>query len=413
MPRHWDLDTYVVMRIDGGRGAPHGGGLLQSARSSGGARSEAGLARISVEGAKLTNGQREKVDEDPRQLTVPTMPVALVAPLAASDADDEHALEAAKAKGWSWGVEAVGALNAHNNGEDVVVAMLDTAVNMDHAAFRGVSFTTRDFLTHPANPDEKPPTHGTHCLSTILGRDVDGVRIGVAPGVPRALVGRVLDNDGCGGNLEVISALQWAATEGADVISMSLGFDFIGMARTLKDAGWPEEVAFSRALQAYSDNVRRFDSMIAALANNPGPDGETPLIIAASGNDSRRNENPDYVIDVKMPAATKQVISVGAVARDGTVAPFSNRRPRLCAPGVGIVGANANDPNGLVAQNGTSMACPHVAGVAALWWRHSLLTTGAAMADDVAANLVGSARKIDGAQVRECGRGVPQAPQRE
>jgi subtilisin family serine protease len=72
------------------------------------------------------------------------------------------------------------------------------------------------------------------------------------------------------------------------------------------------------------------------------------------------------------------------------IAPFSNINPTLCAPGVGIVSANFK--GGLVAKNGASMACLHVAGAAALWWQSSRDKIGHASGDVVRAQLVASAR---------------------
>jgi subtilisin family serine protease len=216
--------------------------------------------------------------------------------------------------------------------------------------------------------------HGTHCAGTIFGRDVDHVRIGIAPGVTSALVGKVLDDRGGGTTDALFRGLQWAVDEGANIISLSLAFDFPGMVASLERDGWPSELAVSRGLEAYRGSLRMFDTWMMFLRSREA-EGRDALVVAATGNESR----PKYRLAASLPAAAQGVVSVGALGSGARreVAVFSNSLPTVVAPGVDIVSAKCG--GGLTTMSGTSMATPHVAGVAALWWQ--------AQADKIGPNL--------------------------
>jgi subtilisin family serine protease len=287
----------------------------------------------------------------------PSIPMKLVTPM------DSHDLPSPSTAGTAWGVKAVGADTSPFTGDGIIVAVLDTGIDRSHPAFTGMQLVEKDF-TGGGNGDTHG--HGTHCAGTIFGRDLLQQRIGIAQGVKTALIGKVLGNQG-GSSIDIISAINWAVENGASIISMSLGMDFPGFVDQLVQDGLPTELAVARALEGYRANVQLFERL-AALIRSQEPFSHPTMIIAAAGNESRRDQNPDFEIGVSPPAVSDGVISVAALGKDTNglvVASFSNTFANISAPGVDIVSAKAG--GGLRSMSGTSMATPHVAGVAALW----------------------------------------------
>jgi len=251
-----------------------------------------------------------------------------------------------------WGVERMrayfngatqGAWPKGNYGETIKVCVIDTGIKAGHEAFWKNDVCIYkggwNFVSGGSNPVDDHD-HGTYCCSIVAGQHngILGSYRGLAPNI-ELYACKVLDAKGSGSYTNIAAGIDWARTNGMDVISLSLGGS-----------------AGSSVLETACNSAWYADIILLAAAGNSGPGPNT----------------------VGWPAMYQSCMAVAAMDFDEAIASFSSRGPKveISAPGRSIVGAwagftykdrtleGSNDR--YMCASGTSAACPHVAAGAAL-----------------------------------------------
>lgn len=214
--------------------------------------------------------------------------------------------------------------NVTKGSEDIVVAVLDTGVQLDHPDLQGRIVEGKN-IVDPSNPPEDDVGHGTHVAGIIAAEVNNNEGVAGMTWFTKIMPIKVLDSTGSGSTYSVAEGIIWATDHGANVINMSLG-------------NYAEAEFLHDALRyAYDHGV---------------------VIIAATGNDN--TDRPGY------PAAYAEVLAVSATDPDETRAEYSNYGDYIdvVAPGTSI--PSTYPGSRYAALSGTSMACPHVAALASL-----------------------------------------------
>ena len=209
----------------------------------------------------------------------------------------------------------------------VKVAVIDTGINSSHPEFSGRIADTGYYSTFSSAADDEG--HGTHCAGIIAAAMNNGIGgAGIAPGVS-IMAYKALDSEGSGTNAAVAAGIRWAANNDADIISLSLG--------------------------NYFYSVPIADAIRFAI-------GCGSTVVVAMGNDGTNIES--YPAALNIPG----LIAVGATDRANARAYYSNSGSweDVLAPGSSIY-STGNSGSDYVYASGTSMACPVVAGVCALY----------------------------------------------
>lgn len=251
-----------------------------------------------------------------------------------------------------WGIKKVygdETIISTSGGKGVNVAILDSGANIKHLDLMGRVKDCKDFTRGdvPRSACQDQNGHGTHVAGTIAADGgFDGLGTWGVASEANLLVYKVCRNDGSCWADDVAAGLDYAAQNGAAVVSMSLG-------------GNAESFILRDSIQsAYQNNV---------------------LVVAAAGNDGPLKGTIDW------PAAYPEAVAVGAIAQDETIPDWSSRgvndgdyivearEVEFGAPGVNVESAWYDGAYRYL--SGTSMATPHVSGLAAKLWDGAATST--------------------------------------
>jgi len=306
---------------------------------------------------------------------------------------DADFLSASGVTSESWGLRATLGTTSGPSGRGAKVAILDTGFDFLHPDFQDGRIKASMSFVDATNGQDRHG-HGTHCTGVACGPlKRDGKRYGMACEAD-IYIGKVLNDQGSGGDSGIIRGIEWAMRQGCDVISMSLG-----------DPSHPGS----------------YDRTYEHIANRAILSGTA--MIAAAGNESRR---PSNVRPVSSPADTPSILAVGAIDEAMNPGVFSNGglfgnggSVDCVAPGVRIYSSlpstsgfhlqtlNPSLSSSYGFLDGTSMATPYVAGIAALIKQARPTWHGFAVMNEIMQHV-----KALNLPARDVGKGLVQAPAR-
>jgi subtilisin len=209
-------------------------------------------------------------------------------------------------------------------GEGVTVAVLDTGADLDHEDLVCNLLEGKNFVDRRSPPDDDQG-HGSHVTGTICACNNESGVVGVAPKT-KVIPVKVLDKHGAGQLEDVADGICWAADQGVDFITMSLG------------CANPVSIVHKAIKYAHSKKV---------------------VVWCAAGNAGKTH-------NIFYPAAYPETIGIGAIDKNFNRAGFSCTGPDLdfLAPGVGILSTVPD--NWYAVLSGTSMANPFAVGLGCL-----------------------------------------------
>jgi subtilisin family serine protease len=278
---------------------------------------------------------------------------------------------------FTWGLQATGASTCAIDATGIRVAVLDTGFDVLHPDFAGRNVVTSSFIQGEDVQDGHG--HGTHCIGTSCGprTPASGPGYGVAFNAD-IYAGKVLSNRGSGSDGGILSGISWAISNGCAIVSMSLG------AATRPNT--PFSAVFEQAAKRALDRGT--------------------LIIAAAGNESSRSAG--HIASVGHPANCPSIMAVGAINESQAVSDFSCGtvdiigQVDIVAPGDNVYSSWPGNQHKRL--RGTSMATPHVAGLAAL-----IAAQHGSRAWELWARLVQSAHRLK-LPATDIGAGLVRAP---
>lgn len=232
---------------------------------------------------------------------------------------------------YQWGPKQIACESAWNyswGSSSVRISIVDTGISTSHPDLTSKVVAGYNFVNNNSNWNDGNG-HGSHCAGIAAAITNNGVGIAGVGFNCRLMAAKVLNNSGSGTISAIANGINWSVNNGAKVVSLSLGAS--SGSSTLSNA----------VNYAWNNNV---------------------LPVAASGNNGSTS--------VFYPAGYTNCMAVGASTTTDGKASFSNYGTwvDVAAPGVNI--ASTYKGSGYVYMNGTSMACPHVSGVAGLVWSY-------------------------------------------